>query len=273
MKGMSGRLPIEPLSDHVKTALKTLAAVFKARGFDYCLIGALARDIQFYLKGVEATRRTEDVDFAVLVPHWQGFEGIKKDLLAKEFTATNRPYRLKYDNTVFDILPVGDFGEELHFKESRETLSVFGLKEMVGQESFLAQLEGLSLPVLSLESLFLLKLISFHDAWPDRPKDADDLWDLLYNYWDIYHEEILAHHYDLLTTEDFDFHMIGAAVLGRKLQPILSQAEEVREKVLGILSQEVSAESDRLTRAIAKKLESRDVEKARAYLNAILSSI
>jgi predicted nucleotidyltransferase len=70
MKGMSGRLPIEPLSDPVKTALETLTTVFKARGVEYCLIGALARDIQFYLKGVEATRRTEDVDFAVLAPHW-----------------------------------------------------------------------------------------------------------------------------------------------------------------------------------------------------------
>lgn len=270
---MSGRLPIEPLSDPVKTALKTLTAVFKARGVDYCLIGALARDIQFYLKGVEATRRTEDVDFAVLVPNGQGFEGLKEALLAKEFTATKRPYRLKYANTVFDILPVGDFGYEIYFKESRETLSVLGLKEMVRQESFDAQLEGLSLPVLSLESLFLLKLISFHDAWPDRPKDADDLWDLLSNYWDIYHEDILENHYDLLTTADLDFRVIGATVLGRKMKPILSQTEELRRKVLEILSQEVSAESDPLTRAIAKKLESRDIEKARAYLNAVLSSI
>lgn len=273
MNPMSEQLPIKPFSDPVKDALKTLKAVFEEKGIAYCLIGALARDIQFYTRGIVATRRTEDIDFAVLVPNWQEYEAVMEALVAKAFTTTTHPYELQYANTSFDILPVGNIetGHEVHFKKS--TLSVFGVQVMMRYGSFDTKVEDLTVPILSLESLFLLKLISFQDAWPDRYNDADDIWELLYNYWDIYYDDILYNHYELLDNEDFDSIDIGAVVLGRKLKPILSQTEEVREKVVGILSQEVSAEGGYLARSIAKKLESKDLEKARAYLNAVYSSI
>lgn len=272
---MSSQLPSGPFNEKFKEVLELLQSVFQELAIPNFLIGALARDIHFHRNEIAPVRRTEDIDLAVLVHDLDQFKQLKGALKEVGFHETELPYRIEYAETIIDILPVGEIesNHTIYFKDSKEAVSVMGLKEIVSDQYNLTQVEGLNLPIISIESLFILKLISFQENWPERHKDLDDVWELLSNYWEIMENEILKIHYDLLSSDDFNQTVIAARVLGREIAPIVLKSKVIKEKILEILENETSAKAGRITKILAQKLESKEIEEARSYLTQILAGI
>ncbi len=51
-----------------------VVAVATPLGIELLIVGAFARDLHLiYGHGIEAQRQTEDLDFALAVPHWAAF--------------------------------------------------------------------------------------------------------------------------------------------------------------------------------------------------------
>ena len=92
--------------------VSALHAVAAPLGVEFFLMGAAARDLILrYAHGIEASRATEDVDFAVMVRDWQAYDALRTALIASgEFSARPGPatHRLRHTSGLpLDIVPFG----------------------------------------------------------------------------------------------------------------------------------------------------------------------
>jgi predicted nucleotidyltransferase len=79
------------------------------------MAGAMARDLMlFHGYGIDTDRKTEDVDWAMMVNTWDEFEALKARLVSTgEFSAQQPTHRLKYgNNLVIDLIPFGGITDE-----------------------------------------------------------------------------------------------------------------------------------------------------------------
>ena len=89
----------------------------------------------------------------------------------------------------------------------------------------------------SLPGLALMKIISWHNRYPERKRDAKDLILLVRNYLDTGNEERLYNEEaDLLEDENFDYLRASARLLGRDIASILSP--NTTKTILEILDRE-----------------------------------
>ena len=90
-----------PLSASLLELIRELDRVAQELGTPYFVIGATARDILMeHVYGIETTRATEDIDFAVAVSSWDAFDQLKAHLVATgRFMASALAHRLT--NLVF----------------------------------------------------------------------------------------------------------------------------------------------------------------------------
>lgn len=105
--------PIHPL---VAELLKDLGKVLREFDVDFFLVGAIARDIRLGAhEQFRATRRTNDVDMAILMGSEDQFHNVKEALLATGDFAAHpiEPIKLLYKAAVeLDLLPFGDIENE-----------------------------------------------------------------------------------------------------------------------------------------------------------------
>lgn len=102
-----------------------LEKVFSRFGINYYLIGANARDVHLYKKGIKPNRGTADVDFAVMVPDFKIYNALFDALCELGFRKVNEPYRLFYDktNTVIDLMPYGELEENYTVEQPEITMA------------------------------------------------------------------------------------------------------------------------------------------------------
>lgn len=105
---LSAKIELRGLA-RVVSALHAVAAPL---GVEFFLMGAAARDLILrYAHGIEASRATEDVDFAVMVRDWQAYDALRTALIASgEFSARPGPatHRLRHTSGLpLDIVPFG----------------------------------------------------------------------------------------------------------------------------------------------------------------------
>ncbi len=256
-----------------------LEQVFSKYGIAYYLIGANARDVHLYKRGIKPTRGTADIDFAIMVPDFDVYNKLFEELCTVGFRKVREPYRLLFDktNTVLDLMPYGEI-EEAHtvnFTDRDLSLSALGFKE-VGEHIQDVEIseEGYVIPVTPIEGIFILKLISWKDKPSFRTKDLDDLSFLLQHASDMYEEEAYIDHPELFEDEYFEMQTAAAKIIGKKMAPILARNNLLYDTVIEILEHGVQddgkAKNPELN--VAQNLDI-TIEKAKTILTYLLNGI
>jgi predicted nucleotidyltransferase len=244
-----------PNAQNLKLLLESLHRSFAKLGLDYVIIGAFVRDI--WLKHIhqvtEPKRATHDIDFAFEMENIEQYTQLFKYLIDNEdFTPTKNKFRLISPQRIeIDLCPFGAIELETNFvnwitdnKSDARIPSTIGLSEALeqGEEVILKNKANKAIPinVITLEILVILKLIAWNDRPEVRQKDAEDLALILDNYQEIYWDEIIEIHFDLLIEFDGSPWKCGARLLGRKLQMILVKYGNLKQTLVQILENQVN---------------------------------
>ena len=71
------------IAEELKEVLETLQDAFGGLGINFFIIGAVARDI-WYAESGRTTRRTKDIDFAILAGNRDEYEAVKHNISGKK---------------------------------------------------------------------------------------------------------------------------------------------------------------------------------------------
>ncbi len=222
-----------------------VVAEANALGIPVFMAGAMARDlILLYGHDISTGRRTEDVDWAMMVNTWDEFEALKARLVSTGAFSTQQPaHRLKYgDNLVIDLIPFGGIADENGViswpPEHHTVMTVLGFDEAY-KNSIKARLPGaVEVNVISLPALALLKLFAWNERHVLAPrKDAHDFALIARHYVDAGNQDRLYEEFShLLDDADFEYETAGARMLGWDIARICGDAS--REAAIGILTRE-----------------------------------
>jgi len=223
-----------------------IAHVADSLNIPFFVVGAAARDIILqYGYGILTTRATADIDFGVQVSDWERYKQLRDGLISTgKFTSDKKKVqRILFEkNFPVDIIPFGaiaNLDNSVSWPPDHEVeMSTLGFEESY-RHSLTVRLR--SDPILyvqfsSLPGLALMKIISWHDRYPERKRDAKDLILLMRNYLDTGNEKRLYNEEADLLEEDFDYLRASARLLGRDIAAILNP--KTAKTILEILDRE-----------------------------------
>jgi len=210
-------------------ALLELTKVANGLDLDFFIIGATARDIvmeHFYK--IKAPRMTNDIDIAVYVAKWEEYNALTDSLLATGmFLKGDQKQRYIFKDTFLDIIPFGDISgrnNKISWPPEYETiLTTVGFMDTY-KNSITFRLNSepvLDVKVSTIPGLAIMKLLSWNEAYPDRPRDAEDLLFTMREYQNagiedrLYEQEVI-----LLEEEEYDNERAGIRLLGRDMARI-----------------------------------------------------
>lgn len=221
---MSTVRPDRPLSPELVLLVRQLDQVAAGLQIPYFVIGATARDILIeHVHGLETTRATRDIDFAVAVSSWEEFARLKEELIGTgAFRADEQSHRLSFGGNgayPLDLVPfdgVERNGEIAWPPKGDFVMNVAGYTD--AYESALAvEIEtGFTVKILSLPAMVILKILAWNDR-PERDKHASDVLLILGHYHQTGQFERLYgdEHFALMEKHGYDAELAGAALLGR----------------------------------------------------------
>jgi predicted nucleotidyltransferase len=230
--------------------LKKIADVAESMNVPFFIVGAIARDIilsRYY--DIETGRATQDIDLAVQVSDWNGYERLRQGLIASgkfmrdKKIAQGVIYKEFYP---VDIIPFGAISEPngfISWPHDDMTMNTLGFREAYNN-SITVRMQAkpaIDIQFVSLPGLALLKMISWDDNPSRRDKDAPDLLLLMRTYLDAGNQERLWNKELDLIVEDFDYVRAGAKLLGRDIARILSP--DIKETIVNILNKETEEKS------------------------------
>jgi predicted nucleotidyltransferase len=213
--------------------LADLASAFgRAAGSQpYYLAGATARDLLLeHAHGINPGRDTRDLDLAVMVADWTGFEQLRQALLESEHFSPigDLLQKLRFKDVYeLDLIPFGAIEQDDRTiawpPDGEMVMGVFGFRE-VYDSTLLVQLPGgEAMRVVSLAALAFLKLVAWEERRWRRPgTDAHDVSVILQHYLDADNLKRLyteAEH--LLDAPDFDYEAAGAWLLCQDMARLL----------------------------------------------------
>lgn len=227
--------------------LQTITKVAESLNTPFFVVGATVRDIILqYGYGIPTKRATQDIDFGVQVSDWEHYRHLREGLISTgKFTSDNKKaQRLLHEGSFpVDIIPFGaiaNHDNSISWPPDNEVeMSTLGFEESY-HNAFTVRVR--SAPILdvqfaSLPGLALMKIISWHDRYPERNRDAKDLVLLMRNYLDAGNEERLFNEeVDLLEKVDSDYLRASARLLGRDIAAILKP--KTAKTILKILNRE-----------------------------------
>ncbi len=202
-------------------------------GIDYVVVGASARDLVLhYAYGIDITRATTDLDFAIEVEDWVTVECLKDNLVKRAFTESDATRRLiSPTQIIVDLVPFGSIADEDQIirwpPDNAFAMNVLGFPEACAHAVWvrIQEAPAIDIPVVSPEGLLLLKVISWSDRSRDsRRKDALDMRYLLNVYDRLPHKESGVYDSELLVEYDGDTQLVGAYLLGAKASAIANDA-------------------------------------------------
>lgn len=209
---------------------------------EYFLAGATAREILLrHIFGMPSGRRTLDVDFGIAVHDWDHF-GKLKFLLAEEgnFEAhrqqaqrlIHRPTKVRVDLIPFGGVQRSD-GTISWPSEADIVMQVSGFPEALNSAVWVRLDENLVIRVVSLPALLILKLLAWLDRKYER-RDADDIYTILRQYGEAGNEDRLyGDKVSILESENFDFELAGAHLIGSDAAHIISA--ETKRRIRDVL--------------------------------------
>jgi predicted nucleotidyltransferase len=242
MPSVTPKRPVDPITVRV---LGEVNAVVQRYATDFMLVGATARDVLLQnVYGLPPSRQTRDIDLAIVLPGWDSFDALRKDLIATQrFKADSQIQRLRYclpDGSLHpvDLLPFGDIehdaGSIAWPPDMTVVMNVLGFADALRAAVRVQMTPELEVPVASLAGIALLKVIAWSDRGSDNPKDAVDLAEILERYADAGNQErIYGEAAAALESLQYDPQRAGMWLLGRDLARLTSDA--TRDTVIGVL--------------------------------------
>lgn len=217
------------LSKSYIDAITEIKKIADLLGIPFFIIGALARDLILeYFYGIKSPRMTMDIDLGVKVLSWQHYNDLVNALVESgKFKEQKENHRLQYNDVFIDIIPFGKISDK-DFKiswppEHELVMNVMGFDEVYEYSTIIRLSNNPILEVIipTLPGLAILKLLSWKDNYPGRPKDAEDLFFIMINY---EHADIFDRLYNteikLLENENFDNRIAGIKLLGKDIRKI-----------------------------------------------------
>lgn len=243
--------------------LQILLPVLEELSVEYFMIGAFARDVELLAKGHTnpPTRKTKDIDLAVLMGSQEEFQDLKNRIIKlSDFAAhEDEPYRFLFKNAYeVDFLPFGAIANEKGQVElkAKQTvvLDIPGVEEVEPWAHTVETAEGLRLRVSSLPGVILLKLFAWEDR-PERQKDIQDIDYILKNFYFLYLDDIFETDEDLLdlfADEQLLYsELVSARYVGRQMGLMLADSPALAERLLNLLEKE--AAGYRMSRLMSQK--------------------
>jgi len=213
--------------------LQRVNQVTTTLGLRFFVVGAMARDIVLeYCRAIRPARGTRDLDIGVEVAGWEEFQRLSDGLVATgKFTATREPQTFRAGLFRVDIVPSGgvaESGGRISWPPGHEVfMSTMGFEEAY-ESAMILRLNDqpvLDVKVPTIPGLSLMKVISWHDRYPERPKDAEDLLFLMDHYAEAGNEErLFENENEILQAEGFDLVMAGIRLLGRDMAATANDA-------------------------------------------------
>jgi predicted nucleotidyltransferase len=232
------------------TIFESLDAAAGEVGIPYFIVGATARDMILSMGyGIDISRATADIDLGINVSSWDEFDQLIIALVKTgQFYGHRAKQRLIYDNSIpIDIVPFGAIssadGNILWPPKQDEVMNVVGFEDAfkLAKPVRLREEPPLDINLASPVGLAVMKLFAWADRNTAGNKDAIDLATILQTYLDLGNRERLySDHADLLT-EDFDYVLAGAELLGRDIASSVSST--TRRLMIEILQQETEVDS------------------------------
>lgn len=240
-------------NDLLAETLQELSLCYAELGAEVYVVGAAARDLAMrLLKMQNASRRTLDLDVAVLLQDWQQYEQLSVILLQHHFIKSAEKQRFIYkgrngqNRYEVDIVPFGEIttDEQVAWPpEGSPVMSVRCFHDIMQAADKVIVDNDFSFRIASLSGQFLIKL----DTWQDRhlktKKDAADMVYILQNVYVAYalNSNGLPPEIDI-NAEQFDVVVAGAEWIAADLKKILTA--EHREYYSELLQQELDREED-----------------------------
>ncbi|HYW57763.1 MAG TPA: nucleotidyl transferase AbiEii/AbiGii toxin family protein [Polaromonas sp.] len=272
---LSARLDLLPLAQVVRP-LQVVAAPL---GTGFFLMGAAARDVMLlHVYGIDTRRKTEDIDFGVMVQDWSTFEALRQALIdGGEFEAVSNDatHKLRHKTSAYplDIVPFGGVeraDRTLAWPPDEHTVfDCFGMREAMQVSHQVLLPDEVSVNVASIPALALLKITAWHDRRLKFPgRDAPDLMLYLRHYLDCNnYDHAAAEHADLFEAVDFDHEEISARLLGRDLLELIDAP--ATRRIVAILQPETEEQGALL---LAKQ-SGMSLERARRIIHALCSEL
>lgn len=228
-------------------AILALRTVTAGLNIPFFIVGATARDIileQIYDK--RSPRMTRDIDLAVQIQDWGKFEELANALIATgEFSKGLDTQRFSFGAVRIDIVPFGPIEDKDHRicwpLEHGTAMSALGIEEAFhfAVTVRLSDDPRLDIKISTLPGLTIMKLISWHEAYPHRRKDAEDLLFIITNYERSQNpDRLYGDELPLLQEEGFDTRLASARLLGKDMAAISAPATLAR--IVDILSEGIS---------------------------------
>lgn len=246
---MSYKISSEKM-DHplIKPLLEELIPFFEDRKITFFVIGATARDIILEINGERSGRGTYDIDIAIAIDKWEQFENIAKALIASgNFTKDKeQKQRFYYLNKfMLDIVPYGGImntDDKIYWPPDNDfAMNVLGFQEAQSTTLSITLDETIEFEVVSLVSIFLLKIVAWKDRYYKENKDADDIAFILQNYLNINQERAVTSLYDeVYGIENFTELKAGASLIAIDLNDLIKDNQKVVMCVINILEEEIA---------------------------------
>lgn len=219
-----------------------------AHAIPYYLIGASAMALTLLENGLKPGRVTRDIDFAIMISNIQQFDALMISLEQNGFVQQkNVPHRVYNDeyNVAIDILPFGEIEEQytVNFTDRKIELHVLGFNEVL-EESSEVKIEERIARVPPLAGIVVLKLVAWSDRPEQRENDLADILKIIEYFFEIEYDEILEFHNDTFPDEGFDIVIIGAEVLGRKVNKILAKSNVLSDRIHSVLASNLTDERE-----------------------------
>ncbi len=232
------------IDTHRLDAIEAISKVASSLRIPFFLIGASARNLLLISHDIPIYRATLDIDFGVRVPNWNNYYKLKKELVETgNFKLTREDQRLESkNNLMIDLVPFGpisDSNHNINWPSQKTVLHVIGFEETFrhAQIARLRSKPNLEVKLVTLAGLAVMKIFSWNDKYPEREKDATDLFLIIRNYTDAGNfERIPDEMPDLLDSDDFDYIGTGARLLGQDISKIVNPA--TKKEALDILGKE-----------------------------------
>lgn len=202
--------------------------IAEEQGVPFLLVGATVRQLILTCHyGIEEQRKTQDLDFGVMLSDWGCYERFARALeTSGGFEQNkNRPHEFRYKTSNWlDIIPFGLIGQDNAIAWPPERSSVMNI---IGYEDvFRAAVEidfgwGIRIKSASLPGIVLLKLFAWNDRPAERTKDIKDIWGLLESY-DKAGEIEKRRHIEHPDLQELPCKLADARILGRDLANLCS---------------------------------------------------
>jgi len=272
-----------PLDEQTASLLLRLAVTANKQGIDMLLVGAFAREVLFYhVHGIETSISTMDTDISVHVADWASFHRLRTALDLENFEIKEDIVEKIVDKASgkeVDLIPFGPVaGAEalLKWPDDGPTWNVLGFDEALEYATGIplqtAEGETALVPMVTISSLVMLKIISFFDRPTVRGKDVRDIGFVIRHYLDAGNRARLLLQPDLVTLAAQKPDEAAAVLLGQDIGCMACAA--TKQFLVDKMEHEITSQSIcPLTRMLAIHSCRGNFPAARALLQSLLKGI